>query len=46
MVGYPDSKKIGVVGLSDPVNGVMGAKIKVIINEQPSVDYYEGEDVG
>jgi uncharacterized cupin superfamily protein len=43
VVGYPDSKKFGVVGLADPVQGVMGAKIRMIIKDQPSVDYYEGE---
>ncbi len=43
VVGYPDSKKFGVVGLADPVTGPMGAKVKMIIKEQPSVDYYEGE---
>lgn len=46
VVGYPDSKKIGAVGLMDPKTGVMGAKLKLIIKEQPSVDYYEGEDIG
>lgn len=45
VVGYPDSKKIAAVGLIDPVAGVMGAKVRVIIKEQPSVDYYEGEEV-
>jgi uncharacterized cupin superfamily protein len=44
VVGYPDSKKFGVVGLADPVAGIMGAKIKMIIKDQPSVDYYEGEE--
>jgi uncharacterized cupin superfamily protein len=43
IVGYPDSKKFGVVGLADPVTGPMGAKVKLIIKDQPSVDYYEGE---
>lgn len=45
VVGYPDSKKLAAVGLSDPKTGPMGAKVKFIIKEQPSVDYYEGEDV-
>lgn len=46
VVGYPDSNKFGVVGMADPVKGIMGAKIKMIIKDQPSVDYYEGEDFG
>ena len=45
VVGYPDSKKFGVVGLADPVAGVMGAKVRLLIKEQPSVDYYEGEAI-
>lgn len=44
IVGYPDSKKLAGVGCADPKAGVMGAKIRFIIKEQPSVDYYEGED--
>jgi len=43
VVGYPDSKKLAAVGLVDPVTGPMGAKVRFIIKEQPSVDYYEGE---
>jgi len=46
VVGYPDSKKFAAAGMVDPVTGVMGAKVKFVIKEQPSVDYYEGEDVG
>ena len=45
IVGYPDSKKIAGASGVDPVKGFAGAKIKFIIKEQPSVDYYEGEDV-
>ena len=44
IVGYPDSKKIAGVGCVDPKTGIMGAKVRFIINEQPSVDYYEGEN--
>jgi hypothetical protein len=29
----------------DPVTGPMGAKVRFIIKEQPSVDYYEGETI-
>lgn len=46
IVGYPDSKKIGAVGLADPVTGIMGAKVMALIKEQPPVDYYDGEDIG
>lgn len=46
VVGYPDSKKLAAVGCADPKTGVMGAKVRFIIKEQPSVDYYDGEDVG
>lgn len=45
VVGYPDSKKFAAVGCVDPKVGALGAKIKFIIKEQPSVDYYEGETV-
>jgi len=45
VVGYPDSKKIGAAGLYDPKKGAMGAKVLMIVKEQPSVDYYEGEKV-
>ncbi len=44
IVGYPDSKKLAGAGLFDPATGIMGAKVRFIIKEQPSVDYYEGED--
>ena len=46
VAGYPDSKKFAAVGIVDPAAGFMGGKVKFIIKEQPSVDYYEGEDVG
>lgn len=46
VVGYPDSKKIAAVGGMDPVQGPRGAKVFTLIKEQPSVDYYEGEDTG
>lgn len=45
VLGYPDSKKFGAVGLADPAKGVMGAKVLLLIKDQPSVDYYEGEQV-
>lgn len=43
IVGYPDSKKFAGVGNMDPATGAMGAKVRFIIKEQPSVDYYDGE---
>jgi uncharacterized cupin superfamily protein len=46
VVGYPDSKKLAAVGCADPKTGVLGAKVRFIIKEQPSVDYYEGEEIG
>ncbi len=45
VVGYPDSKKFAAVGCSDPKTGPLGAKVRFIIKEQPSVDYYDGESV-
>ncbi len=45
IVGYPDSKKLAGVGCAEPKVGVIGAKVRFIVKEQPSVDYYEGEDI-
>lgn len=46
VVGYPDSKKIAAVALADPGKGMLNAKIRMIVKEdQPSLDYYEGERV-
>ena len=44
VVGYPDSKKFMAVGCVDNGNWA-GAKVRFIIKDQPSVDYYEGEAV-
>jgi len=43
---YPDSKKIAFVGLPDPSAWPHGAWVFKLIKDQPSVDYYEGEDTG
>lgn len=44
IVGYPDSKKLAGVGnVTDLKVGVMSAKVRFLIKEQPSVDYYDGE---
>lgn len=43
---YPDSKKIGFVALPDPSAWPSGAWIYRLIKDQPSVDYYDGEDTG
>lgn len=48
IVGYPDSKKVAVASGVDPAKGLLGsdAWVKMIVREQPSVDYYDGEDTG
>ncbi len=38
IVGYPDSKKFGVVAMQDGKPWV-----RMIIKDQPSLDYYDGE---
>lgn len=44
VVGYPDSKKIAVMAVSDPSQWPpQNPWVRTIIKEQPSVDYYEGE---
>ena len=43
---YPDSNKIAFVGLPDPSAWPKGAWVFKLIKDQPSVDYYEGEDTG
>ncbi len=45
VVGYPDSKKFAAVGLADPVAGPRGAKVLLLVKDQPVVDYYEGEQI-
>jgi len=41
---YPDSNKIGFVGLPDPSVWPKGTWLYRLIKDQPSVDYYEGEN--
>jgi uncharacterized cupin superfamily protein len=45
IVAYPDSKKIAFASGIDPTKGLRGGAwlMKVIKDDQPSVDYYEGE---
>jgi uncharacterized cupin superfamily protein len=46
IVVYPDSKKIAFASGVDAAKGMRagGAWVSKIIKEQPSVDYYEGEE--
>ena len=45
IVGYPDSKKVAFASGVDPIKGLRGGAwlMKVVKDDQPSVDYYEGE---
>jgi uncharacterized cupin superfamily protein len=46
IVGYPDSKKTGLFAMADSSKGLMsGASpwVRMLIKDQPSVDYYEDE---
>jgi uncharacterized cupin superfamily protein len=45
IVAYPDSKKVAFAAGIDPVKGLRGGAwlMKLIKDDQPSVDYYEGE---
>ncbi|MFK7824269.1 MAG: cupin domain-containing protein [Oligoflexales bacterium] len=46
VVGYPDSKKIGIFGSSDAGKGFFTSSwLMKIIKDQESVDYYEGEEL-
>jgi uncharacterized cupin superfamily protein len=47
VVVYPDSKKIAAVGSENVAKGMLGsdAWVRQTIREQPSVDYYEGEEI-
>jgi len=45
VVGYPDSKKVGIFG-SDSYQGLQKSTwIKLVIDDQESVDYFEGEKI-
>jgi uncharacterized cupin superfamily protein len=45
IVAYPDSKKVGYASGIDPVKGLRGGAwlMKLIKDDTPPVDYYEGE---
>jgi hypothetical protein len=45
IVAYPDSKKVAYASGIDPVKGLRGGAwlMKLIKDDAPSVDYYEGE---
>jgi hypothetical protein len=47
IVAYPDSKKVAFAAGIDPVKGLRagGWFMKLIKDDQPSVDYYEGESI-
>ena len=47
VVGYPDSKKVGVIGAASREDIVKGAHwVRLLAFESSAVDYYDGEDVG
>jgi uncharacterized cupin superfamily protein len=46
IVGYPDSKKTAVFAANDASKGLLGTPnpwVRMLIKDQPSVDYYDGE---
>jgi uncharacterized cupin superfamily protein len=46
VVGYPDSKKVAAFAMADASKGLLGGAtpwVRMMIKEQPSVDYYEDE---
>jgi uncharacterized cupin superfamily protein len=44
--GYPDSKKFGFAAMPDSSAWPNGMWVYRIIADQPSVDYFQGEDTG
>ena len=44
IIGYPDSNKFAFQALPDPTTWPQGMWVKKMIKDQPSVDYFEGED--
>jgi len=47
VIGYPDSKKVAAFALPEAGKGFMtGASpwVRMLVKEQPNVDYYEGEE--
>jgi uncharacterized cupin superfamily protein len=47
IVAYPDSKKIAFAAGIDPAKGMRGGSwfMKIVKDDQPSTDYYEGESI-
>lgn len=48
VVGYPDSKKVAAVGSKDISKGIFSTPdvwIRLLVKEQVSVDYYDGEEI-
>ncbi len=46
IVGYPDSKKTAAFAISDASKGLLGGTapwVRLLVRDQPSVDYYDGE---
>lgn len=43
---YPDSKKFAFAAMPDPAAWPNGMWVYRLIKDQPSVDYFEGEDTG
>ena len=46
VVGYPDSKKTAAMAMADASKGFLSGAtpwVRLIVKDQPSVDYYEGE---
>ncbi len=48
IVGYPDSKKVAIASGIDAAKGILrsDAWVKMLVRDQPSLDYYDGEDTG
>jgi uncharacterized cupin superfamily protein len=46
VVGYPDSKKIGVFASTNWAKGLGGAWMLKMFRDDLPVEYYEGEDIG
>jgi uncharacterized cupin superfamily protein len=47
VVGYPDSKKTAAFAMADSSKGLLSGAtpwVRMLVKDQPSVDYYEGEN--
>ena len=44
IIGYPDSNKFAFQALPDPTTWPQGMWVQKMIKDQPSVDYFEGEE--